>query len=810
MATSTLPETSAFAPATGPMVLRVRGPGRPKQVIKLHAPKCTVGSGRECTLRLRARGVAAVHCLIVRGKMRTVVRRFRGDTRLNDADFSDTELRPGDRLAIGPVELEVLRTGSEPADRSAWGDVGETSTAAAPSGERRASEDPSPRTDHPARSGTADTVERLDRANRHNRRRLRQIIARTRQLKQRLLRMDERRRLAEQSEQEASAQLATARAEIATVRAEIESSRSDVGATREELEAAREQVESERAELQRREAEVERRQAQLDAQAHELEQREGAVRQRREELSDRQADWRDQQQQFQQKQDEIQRREDELRRQWEQIEQDRCEIARLREEHEQALKHERQELVDARADIERQQVELEQQRESELQERLAAEQSQETSAELDAAPADFDAERVQWQGQVDQLRREMELVQEGLSHERAGWQREREQLQRNLVERADELDARQREVDRQADELDELRGEVARLREEIEQLREAAAQRELSVGDEDDSAALDGPEHGIADAQPQRSTPAEDDESAEQDTSSELASILERMGRTDLLRDDDDSDDGDSGDDGQPSPFPAGEAAAPNRADATGGAPADSSSAGSSDADDESVDEYMADLLRRVRGESEGASQPADAATQSKREKVKRPVPYESVVADEQSIDATASERSEPSKRSRASLAPRARAPEDMAGLTAMRELANSTARTAVDRHARQVLEQAQKSKLLVAFVGAAMGAALFWMWSGKDGQPLTYYAALVSLLIAGLWLVQYAILTGRLIVSKSGHLDVQRGAEQPSKSQAEFEQLAGGVGQRDESEPGDQGDKGEVAPSQADNPLSK
>lgn len=93
------------------LVLRVCGSTRHGQVVRLRSAKCTLGSGSRCTLRLRARGVGSLHCLILRGSGRTVVRRWSPDTRLNGRAFADAELAPGDRLGVGPVELEVIELG---------------------------------------------------------------------------------------------------------------------------------------------------------------------------------------------------------------------------------------------------------------------------------------------------------------------------------------------------------------------------------------------------------------------------------------------------------------------------------------------------------------------------------------------------------------------------------------------------------------------------------------------------------------------------------------------------------------------------
>ncbi|NMC21314.1 MAG: hypothetical protein GYA33_12945 [Thermogutta sp.] len=49
-----------------------------------------------------------MHCLLIRGRRRTIVRFTRPRTALNSRPFSDAELRHGDLLQIGPVVLEYL------------------------------------------------------------------------------------------------------------------------------------------------------------------------------------------------------------------------------------------------------------------------------------------------------------------------------------------------------------------------------------------------------------------------------------------------------------------------------------------------------------------------------------------------------------------------------------------------------------------------------------------------------------------------------------------------------------------------------
>jgi hypothetical protein len=96
--------------------MRICGTGHNGQIISVQSTKITIGSSRQCTVRLRSPYVAPVHCLILRGPKQCVVRRWTGNTCLNNATFEDSPLRPGDHLTVGPIELEILgdETSAEP------------------------------------------------------------------------------------------------------------------------------------------------------------------------------------------------------------------------------------------------------------------------------------------------------------------------------------------------------------------------------------------------------------------------------------------------------------------------------------------------------------------------------------------------------------------------------------------------------------------------------------------------------------------------------------------------------------------------
>ncbi len=100
-------QTAADA-TLGKLTLRVQAPAGTTQTVVLTSACCRIGSGDGCTLRLRAPGIRDVHCVIFRGPRRTVVRGLAKETWLNGAVFFESPLNVGDRLGLGRLEIEVL------------------------------------------------------------------------------------------------------------------------------------------------------------------------------------------------------------------------------------------------------------------------------------------------------------------------------------------------------------------------------------------------------------------------------------------------------------------------------------------------------------------------------------------------------------------------------------------------------------------------------------------------------------------------------------------------------------------------------
>src|SRR5688572_9895075 len=78
------------------------------QVIELPRGKTTIGSSPRCNVRIQEPGVQPLHCLILNAGQGLTVRRWAGETSLNGRRLDESPLAVGDRLQVGPVELEVV------------------------------------------------------------------------------------------------------------------------------------------------------------------------------------------------------------------------------------------------------------------------------------------------------------------------------------------------------------------------------------------------------------------------------------------------------------------------------------------------------------------------------------------------------------------------------------------------------------------------------------------------------------------------------------------------------------------------------
>lgn len=109
MSTEVLDHPATHDPAeiaTGVAVVLQRT-SDPSLAPHLLGKKTTIGSGRSCTLQLEDEGVKSLHCLITSSESGWMVRRWSDGTLLNGESFTESPMQLGDRLSIGPVELEL-------------------------------------------------------------------------------------------------------------------------------------------------------------------------------------------------------------------------------------------------------------------------------------------------------------------------------------------------------------------------------------------------------------------------------------------------------------------------------------------------------------------------------------------------------------------------------------------------------------------------------------------------------------------------------------------------------------------------------
>lgn len=98
--------TSA-GPPSAPAWRLVRS-GAKSQCWSLPTGRCTVGSSPQCQIHLTEEGVRPLHCLIVHSADETQITRWAADAFLNGEDFSTAPIKPGDRITIGGIALELV------------------------------------------------------------------------------------------------------------------------------------------------------------------------------------------------------------------------------------------------------------------------------------------------------------------------------------------------------------------------------------------------------------------------------------------------------------------------------------------------------------------------------------------------------------------------------------------------------------------------------------------------------------------------------------------------------------------------------
>jgi chromosome segregation ATPase len=417
------------------------------------------------------------------------------------------------------------------------------------------------------------------------------------------------------------------------------------------------------------------------------------------------------------------------------IEELECELQRAQEAAERALQqaassspgehvhHERDsweaELNDLRRELEETRHSLRAERDD-LQVQLAA--AQEASA-VRVSPEEFQAERREWEQLLADLKAELEQVQRSRDVERARHENELADLRRAIAEKtaeksveplapaapreeeqlgAAEIERERNQLKRQREaqerEIDETREQLARFKAKLEERSQALDARETELKDQaarleqatrasEIAASASPPSHeGGAQAPEQApeflgtlvlprresidvpNSPATRQES--------VAELLARMGQAPEWLEEE------QGAAAIPQPTPTTPVAA------SAGVPAAAAPEHSSE-NDESIEDYMSRLLQRVRGDDVASSYRAPTPTVRSNPPPSRPVPTPKAETASPAEADAASSRPMSDTMSAEEFVPRSQAPEGSERMAAMRDLANTTARSAIVRHTR-------------------------------------------------------------------------------------------------------------------------
>jgi hypothetical protein len=158
--------------------------------------------------------------------------------------------------------------------------------------------------------------------------------------------------------------------------------------------------------------------------------------------------------------------------------------------------------------------------------------------------------------------------------------------------------------------------------------------------------------------------------------------------------------------------------------------------------EEDSIEQYMAKLLQRVRGESEGGKaareQPSRMPLNAPRE---RPTEHSQPLVmgvPESHADGQANAINDPAVISGEMIKRRVSSPAPATNLGALRALANETARLAISRHELRKLRRNAVTKTIVATLAGM--TSLWLMLDSPDWRNVQFLTACGALLVAAYW----------------------------------------------------------------------
>ena len=186
--------------------------------------------------------------------------------------------------------------------------------------------------------------------------------------------------------------------------------------------------------------------------------------------------------------------------------------------------------------------------------------------------------------------------------------------------------------------------------------------------------------------------------------------------------------------------------------------------------EEESIETYMERLMQRVRGDSASTGRPPTLAVLHEvlaKEAQQESAPAETQAPAEQQV-VTAEE-----------YLPRSQAPEQSSDLAAMRELANTAARGAIQKHYQKSDNKVVAGKLFAAGI-LLLGSALLGYWAWQIGSITAAAGAGIGLLTGSLWALRgFSRLLNSLKLSRPQDPPAEAAAEQKVPLEAAAEVTA-------------------------------
>jgi len=704
------PKDSLLGTPTGELVLRIRGTARNGQEVRLKESRCTVGSASGCTLRLVAKGVEPQHCVLLRGVRGTIARRLAPNTRLNGLPFEDAPLKTGDVLSIGPLDFEVVtspaaaavvsdnsklalqvdelrnRCNLAEAEREHWEQEARDSKRKCDDLRTELASERAVR--QLGRDSLQEDQQRLEAERNALQAQHQQIVELRQQLDDRTSKLNLAQEALDQDRKQLGVeqeQLAAARKQWETEQAEAAANQSSATLAQHELAAAQAEIAEQRADLEALRAGHDAARQRLDEQTHQLQSEKDKFASQQGELAAQLAALAEQQAALARQQQELEAENQSVSQSRQQAEQLRAEaqLERQRAVAEQSrLKDERQQLAADRAAL------------AAEQDRLAAEQEQ-----LVAAQAELAAEK-------ERLSTERESL--------AASQPPIASIETNSV-----------------------------VEHETPPVAWAAAEAETSIATEhevrEEPSALDE-----VDLSSRRtSQPKEED-------------VFARLRAMSLLRESDHAP-------VKPASRLAAESPATPQADEIAtqpSPPAEPTASAPSGAQpgkhegEESIDDYMAQLFARLNGDRSTRTDAAPNPAPPKTPAPVRPAPATSVAIEtvaqpspeNESPAASCITPVEPPASEYLTEMPRRNAPERPFDLTAMRELANMSANSAIGASQRRRWTSSATIKLCAATALGAVGIGLLFFattHAASNAKPTLFGFGAVLFVAGMLWLLQ-------------------------------------------------------------------